>query len=138
MRAVLLENPYMNKEILKNSLRTLLDTNGWTEETLHEKSGVAQSSINRILNNSIDSPRLTTLVKIAKAFGVPMSALTGDDSPTPPITKTIKEETPIYGAARETFRLLEATRQNRSLNDSDYLIISALIKHLSREITPKT
>ncbi|MEY8247326.1 MAG: helix-turn-helix transcriptional regulator [Bermanella sp.] len=133
MTTIFLENPYMNNTTLKNALRALLDTHAWTEETLHEKSGVAQSSINRLLNGTIDNPRLTTLAKIARAFGVHISQLTGGETPKETSIKAISELPEVYGAARETFRLLNEARANGELQEPDFIIINALIKHLSRK-----
>lgn len=123
------ENSFMNRDVLKNRLRTLLDLKGWTEEVLEEKSGASQSTINRILNCTIESPRVSTLDKIAKALDVPLHILTSDDISTP--ENKINEPQAIYGPALTAINSIEQGYKDRSLSNEDLLIINALIKHLA-------
>lgn len=125
----------MNKEVLRNRLRALLDIKGWTEETLEEKSGASQSTINRILNCTIDSPRISTLDKIAKALDVPLHMLTSNDISSehkiaePTLTYN-KNNFNIDSQARTAVTLIEQGHQNKSLSNEDFLVINTLIRHL--------
>lgn len=48
---------------------------GLVQETLAEKAGVSQSTVNRLLNEDVD-PLFGNVVKIAKALDVPVEYLT--------------------------------------------------------------
>ncbi len=60
------------------------ESNGWTLHQLAKTSGVAVGLLSRIEAKIDANPTLNNLLKIAKAFGVPLSKLMGkweDESP---------------------------------------------------------
>lgn len=61
-------------------LKELRKERNWSQMELSRRSGVSQSFIN-YLEAGEKQPTLTTLNKLAKAFGVPISDLIDDDAP---------------------------------------------------------
>lgn len=60
--------PKPRESLIKN-LRFLMRREGLSEERLATRAGVAQKTINKILNNQ-SAPTLDTVDKIAEAFGI--------------------------------------------------------------------
>lgn len=56
-------------ESLARNLRHLMRQNGLSEKALEKRSGVAQKTINNILNR-VSSPTLDTVEKLAQSFGL--------------------------------------------------------------------
>ncbi len=55
-------------------LKALRKERGWTQPVLARKAGVSPGYIARLETRRHD-PKLSTLVKLAKAFGVPVAKL---------------------------------------------------------------
>jgi len=55
-------------------LKALRKQRGWTQPALPKKAGVSSGYIARLETNRHD-PKLSTLVKLAKALGVPVTEL---------------------------------------------------------------
>jgi len=55
-------------------LKALRKQRGWTQPVLAKKAGVSSGYIARLETNRHD-PKLSTLVKLAKALGVPVTEL---------------------------------------------------------------
>jgi SOS-response transcriptional repressor LexA len=60
----------MDKQSLSRRLETLVKDRGWSEAKTAEIAGTTQSTIHRLLNEQIDSPRIGTIGKLAAAFNV--------------------------------------------------------------------
>lgn len=70
----------MNDELIDKVIETinlLMKKAGDSAYDLAEKSGVTQPNIHRILKDK-QEPKITTLSKIAKAYGVTCDQITGD------------------------------------------------------------
>ncbi len=63
-------------ERLAMRLKELRKRNGWTQPILAKKSGLSPGYIARLETGRHD-PKLSTLVKLAKAFGVPVTEMLG-------------------------------------------------------------
>ena len=57
-------------------LKALRKARGWTQPVLAKKAGVSAGYLAR-LETSRHDPKLSTLVKLAKALGVPVTELLG-------------------------------------------------------------
>jgi len=57
-------------------LKALRQQRGWTQPVLAKKAGVSAGYLAR-LETSRHDPKLSTLVKLAKALGVPLTELLG-------------------------------------------------------------
>ena len=62
------------KFYLKN-LKQLRKKKNWTQEKLAQKSGISFHTLIKIERGDIRTPRLGTLIKIAKALGVSLDDL---------------------------------------------------------------
>ena len=62
---------------LADTMRTLMEAYNVTETDLAKQTDVAQSTINRILNNQTNYPRGTSLRVLAKYFNVTVAQLLG-------------------------------------------------------------
>lgn len=60
-----------------NLISRELKKNGWTVETLEERSGVAKCSIDGYLNNK-QNPTFRSFIAILRAFGMKAEALPDD------------------------------------------------------------
>lgn len=60
----------MDKQSLSRRLEALVKDRGWSEAKTAEIAGTTQSTIHRLLNEQIDSPRIGTIGKLAAAFNV--------------------------------------------------------------------
>jgi transcriptional regulator with XRE-family HTH domain len=63
-------------ERLAMKIKALRNERGWTQPVLAKKAGVSAGYLAR-LETSRHDPKLSTLVKIAKALGVPVTELLG-------------------------------------------------------------
>lgn len=131
----------MDKTLIKNRVAELMRENGWTEAETAERASTTQSTIHRIISGEISSPRLSTLSRIADAFGVTLSVFYDEahrSSVSEPHTEYNKNSNIELSQsvkptledkndpASETIRLLK----NKKLKKEDYKIINTLIKHL--------
>lgn len=74
-----------------------LKEDGWTQEAIAEKVGVRQSQISILMKGG--DVKASTLVKIAKAFGVSTDEVLGLDRPAqdpPPKPRTTKKTDNSY------------------------------------------
>ena len=55
---------------MAEKIRELRDAKHWTQEELAERAGLKRSHIQRLEHGDYKESKLTTLVKIAKAFGI--------------------------------------------------------------------
>ncbi|WP_433362494.1 helix-turn-helix domain-containing protein [Streptosporangium sp. CA-115845] len=60
-----------------NRLRKIRDDRSWTQEELAERAGVSRDIIAKLEQGRRESARLTTLMRLANALDVDLSALTG-------------------------------------------------------------
>jgi transcriptional regulator with XRE-family HTH domain len=65
----------MNRHILKR----LVQNAGLTEVELANKSGIAQTTINRLMNGATPDPRTSTLLPLAKYFNITIGQLLGEE-----------------------------------------------------------
>lgn len=68
---------------LRHKLIQLKTENGYTTETLSERSGVPKGTINKLLNGETRNPTAATLKKLADALGCELSYLCGKPSDIP-------------------------------------------------------
>lgn len=80
--------------LLSDRVRERRQELGLTQEELAEKSGVGQSSINRIESGDTPNPRLHTIQAIADALRVSMAWLQGLDGADPPAPDAGTQESP--------------------------------------------
>lgn len=89
------------KMVLRTNLMALLRTNHGpnTQGQLKKKSGVAQSTIGRILSKEGENARIETLDALAKAYGLEgwQMLVAGMDPENPPVLQPLsKEERGLY------------------------------------------
>lgn len=120
----------MDKNTVKIRVAEMMRLNGWSEAETAERSGTTQSTVHRIITGQIASPRLSTLTRIADAFGVDVSYLTNENKtlPNDDNTYVVREPNAGYSVSPEadTIRLLKT----KKLSKSDYQLINSLIKRL--------
>jgi transcriptional regulator with XRE-family HTH domain len=63
---------------LKDRVRELRKAAGLTQQALAVKAGVSVSVVQHIEQGAIPDPRVSTLVQLARAMGVPLDALVED------------------------------------------------------------
>ncbi len=77
--------PPSKEEIdLGGRVLTLRKSNGWTLETLCEKSGVSRSALSKIEKDQV-SPTFDVLLKISRGFGISVSDLIGARKESAPV-----------------------------------------------------
>lgn len=59
-------------------LRSLRERRGWSQTTLRQRSGVANSTISRIESGEIASPGIDVLRRLSVALGVDLSEISGE------------------------------------------------------------
>ncbi|MBP9722167.1 MAG: helix-turn-helix transcriptional regulator [Gammaproteobacteria bacterium] len=62
-------------ENLAKNLKTLIERESISEAELSRRCGVTQPMINRIVNAKTDNPKLKTLLRISRYFGISISEL---------------------------------------------------------------
>lgn len=65
------------RKVLKRlavKLKAMRDQRGWTQATLAKKAGVSAGYVARLETHRHD-PKLSTLVKLSKALGIPVTDL---------------------------------------------------------------
>ena len=62
-------------ENLAHNLKLLIEKEGISEAELSRRCGVTQPMINRIVNAKTDNPKLKTLLRISRYFGISISNL---------------------------------------------------------------
>lgn len=62
-------------------IRKIIDSKGWTQVDLSEKTGIGQAHLSRIVSGKL-VPNLKTLERIAEALEVPVAALHDEDVTT--------------------------------------------------------
>ena len=60
-----------------NNLKKLRKKKGWSQERLARESGISYQTLIKIEQDRIKTPRLDTLIKLAKALGVSLDKLVG-------------------------------------------------------------
>lgn len=70
---------------LAKRLRFLRERAGWTQQELADRAGIAQTAISKMEKGPNVAPRLSTLRKLAAAFGVPVADLTGQAEIVPAV-----------------------------------------------------
>jgi len=58
-------------------LKKLRNKKGWSQERLAREAGISYQTLIKIEQDRIKSPRLDTLIKLAKALGVSLDRLVG-------------------------------------------------------------
>jgi len=58
-----------------NNLKKLRKKKGWSQERLARESGISYQTLIKIEQDRIKTPRLDTLIKLAKALGVSLDKL---------------------------------------------------------------
>lgn len=69
-------------------LRELIEASGLQQKEVAIRSGVAQSSLSRLMTTDDPDPRISTLLPIAKALRVSLDSLVRDEEPLPQSTLT--------------------------------------------------
>src|SRR4051812_27338402 len=96
------------------------DQRGWTQENLASNAGLSATTISNIESGAIERPRMNTVRRLARAFGVSTEEfLQGDVTPSP------KEQAPTSPGPSEEERIAELH------NARD--IINTLIKRWGEE-----
>lgn len=80
----------MTTKTVGDCIRETREAKGISQKTLRIRTGVSQKSISRI-ENGLDSPRMSTLLKIAHALDMRVVLLDEDDKMTPLIESDEKE-----------------------------------------------
>ena len=62
-------------ENLAKNLKALIEREGISEAELSRRCGVTQPMINRIVNAKTDNPKLKTLLRISRYFGISITEL---------------------------------------------------------------
>lgn len=88
------DNPGLAFRKRIRSLRLGLD---WSQEQLAERAGLNYKHYQEIERGGKTEIRFSTLVRIARAFGVPLYTLFTDDSAVPPAA----ESPAVYRASRK-------------------------------------
>jgi len=60
-----------------SNLKKLRKKKGWSQERLARESGISYQTLIKIEQDRIKTPRLDTLIKLAKALGVSLDKLVG-------------------------------------------------------------
>jgi transcriptional regulator with XRE-family HTH domain len=68
----------------KRNVEVLLSRRHWSQRELAAAAGISPSRVSQILSNPT-SPTLSTMTKIAGAFGVDVADLTREDAPSVPV-----------------------------------------------------
>lgn len=63
---------------LATRLRELLDQRGLTQSRVAELAGIPNETMNRIVKGTTKDPRVSTMLKIARALGVTLGSLAGE------------------------------------------------------------
>lgn len=111
-------------------LEALLKSNQWNEYDLERESGVNQPTIHRIASGESKSPRLTNLTKIAKAFNVSVSYLTGQESSAGDSQENNYDHLPP--AALKLIRKIEQAA-SENINEDDYLHLEKLLERFMKD-----
>jgi transcriptional regulator with XRE-family HTH domain len=60
---------------LGKSIKHNLEQKGWTQKKLAESSGVSESTISKLINDTPEKPEYETLLNLASAFGIHVNEL---------------------------------------------------------------
>jgi transcriptional regulator with XRE-family HTH domain len=107
---------------------------GWTLKQLSEYSGVSVSHISAIENHTRPNPSLRQVVKLARAFNVPLTYFV-DDCPTEQDSKHVPESRPQpleHSLAAEFLRLYDEDTQKFIVSEQSKPYV-ALAKKLAQE-----
>lgn len=96
-------------EVLINNIKKVMHAGGITQADLAKHTGIAQSHISAYLNRK-NTPGIDTINAMAKALGVPISALFKADSTPVPVTRPPTEEE-LMGAIIERSRLSKEKKE---------------------------
>ena len=88
----------LSPDAVARNLRLLLDHNKWSEHKLATKSGIAQKTINNILNEE-SSPTVATTSRLASAFRVDGWVLMLPNMPADISTHSLNELVDHYSKA---------------------------------------
>lgn len=96
------------RDVLRQNLKALMATKDGpkTQGALFRKSGVAQSTIGRILSDSGEDSGIETVEKLAKAYGLQgwQLMVAGMDPTNPPVLQPqSKEEKAFYAKMRDLY-----------------------------------
>ncbi len=61
----------------------LRDEHGWTQEELAREAGVSPTTISHIESGAIERPRMNTVRRVARAFGISTEELISPKDPAP-------------------------------------------------------
>lgn len=105
------------KAVLRRNLKALMDkTKNYgphSQGELHRKSGVAQSTIGRILGAEGEDSGIETVGRIARAYGLEgwQLLVAGMDPANPPVLQPVsKEERALYDRLKELAKDIKSTR----------------------------
>jgi transcriptional regulator with XRE-family HTH domain len=108
----------MNRsEFIANKIKELREAVSWSQSELSRKSGVTSAAISKIEQGG-RIPSMTVTRKIADAFKVPVSELTGDE---------INQTTQINEEAQAFYRKFADLND---LNEHDQKLILGIIKSM--------
>jgi transcriptional regulator with XRE-family HTH domain len=69
---------------IKDRLKRLRKAAGLTQQALAVKAGLSMASVIHLEGGRTPDPRMSTLLALAKALGVTVDELTGEDAPAGP------------------------------------------------------
>lgn len=108
---------FQPKLVLRRNLKALMDkTKNYgphTQGELHRKSGVAQSTIGRILSSEGEDSGIETVERIAKAYGLQgwQLMVAGMDPSNPPVLQPVsKAERALYDRLKELAKDMKESR----------------------------
>lgn len=84
---------------------------GESQSSIARKCGISQSTVNNLLNGGDETPRTSTLRRIAGAYNKPLSFFLEDWSPD---KLNIVEESPGFGINEEEQQLLDVFRGSKT------------------------
>ena len=61
------------------------DERGWTQEELAKVSGISATTISHIESGAIEQPRMNTIRRLARAFGMSTDAFLRSEEPAAPL-----------------------------------------------------
>lgn len=113
-------------------LRKIVEQSGLQQKDLAYRSGLAQSSLSRLMTDEEADVRLSTLRPLAKALGIRLAALVDDEEPLPESPLTPYDTNPEY---RDLIANLEAIDQ--SDREAILRIVEKLAEAVGQPHTPR-
>jgi transcriptional regulator with XRE-family HTH domain len=68
-------------QTLSKTMQRLLEEKGWSKQTLCKRAGLHYQQVYKVLSGQTQDPRLSTLIRLAKAFDLPLGFLQDVEEP---------------------------------------------------------